>query len=315
MSSTTLLNSVNKLSLRQIKNIVLIVILASLFIISQAYAAEINNISGIKKDIKIISKVLESSTELNGTRSKLKVSGNYLAKQGIVLNIRFPRTSRNRLFFGDYNDFTPVPDVFSEGELEQIQEDAMAYANDALVKVEAPEAPIAPQIAFSVFPGAGGSEKSKQLRQQQRELRNQQRAMEKSMREIERSANKETNKKVQEKIKKKQKMIKELRKKMKLKSQQIKKESLALRAAKQKKHNSNTKIWTNSLVENFCSYSPYPRNLPKNERLTLVIKNAIYVNKHLQDRVLVLTNKQLISCRDGKMQGKDLLTKAINYIY
>ncbi len=301
-------------SLRRIKNIILTIILTGLFFVSQAFAENIKNLAGIKKDIRVISRVIESSTELKGSRAKVKVYGEYLAKQGIVLKIHFPRSTLTRGFFTGYRDF-PVPDVFSERDLIEIQAEAAEIARNSIIAPEVPMpiAPIEPEIAFSFSPET--SELSKKLREQQRQLRNQQRAMERSVRELEREERNKNDQKLKDKIIKQQKEIKALRTKINEKSKQIQQEALKARTKKQKTHNENVDAWTISLIDNFCSYAPYPRNLPKNEYLSLVISNAVYVDRNLQDKIFVFSNSQLALCRDGKMSGQDLLKKSINYIF
>ncbi len=314
MSSNSYLSNNDSLSLRKLKNIILTILLTGLFFVTQVFAAGVNNISGIKKDIRVISKVLESSTELKGTRSHLRVSGEYLAKQGIVLKIRFPGVNHFDFNFDHYRSFPSVPvipEVFSpDVDVEAIVAESIAMAELSIVLPEPPEAPEAPGLFTN-----GLSKEKYQLREQQRELRTQQRELESKARELERSLRKSNKQKSKQQALKQKQEIKVLRDKMKQKSKQMKKQLLELKKQDREKHQKNMSAWTNELMDNFCSYAPFPRNLPSNEYLTLVISNAVYVENRQQDKVIVLNNSQLKSCRDGKINGKELMSKSLTYSF
>jgi len=314
MINTMQSEGIKKLSLRQMKNLILTLILSSLFFITQAFAAGVKNLTGIKKDIKVISKVLESSTELDGSRSRVRVSGDYLAKQGIVLKVRFPGNSHFDFNFSEFGSFPSVsvaPDLFSsESDIEALVADSMEIAELAML---APEAPEVPNVDFS-FSTTDTKEK-RALRDKQRELHDQQRELARKSRKLAQEARKNELKKQSKEFKKQKAELKLMQQKMKAQSKEMKQQMLSLRKKSREKRQKKLSTWTNNLLENFCSYAPYPRNLPRDEHLTLILSQASYANNQTQDRIIVLNNSQLTACRDGKLNGKELLAKSVNYSF
>jgi myosin heavy subunit len=304
----------NTLSLRQIKNIILTLIIAGLFFVTQAFAAGVKNIDGIKKDIKVISNLLENSTELDSSRSKIRVSGNYLAKQGMVFKVRFPGSNRLDFNISDFRSFPSppeAPELFSsEEDLEALVADSMEVAELAML---APDAPEIPFVDFT-FSSRDNPERQK-LREQQRQLRSQQRELDKKARNLEKEARKNKSNKSTKELKKLQAELKTMSKQLKQQSKEMRSQMLALTKQARDKRQKKMNIWTINLLDNFCSYAPYPRNLPRNEYLTLVLSKASYVGDKTLDKVIVLSNSQLNDCREGKMKGKDLLEKSIAYSF
>ena len=173
-------------------------------------AKNTDDFSAIKKDIKVISKVLSSSTELENSRSHLRVSGRYLAKQGIVLNITFPHSlslNFNRSFDFSMPDIPGVPSV---EEIEAIVEDSLSHVEGIVDYLDDEEEEDYEEDNRHYAPENDSEASSRNaerraFRAEQKALRKHQKAMEKQARKLEKQARKLSEEKRAEFMKKNKK--------------------------------------------------------------------------------------------------------------
>ncbi len=312
---------------KKLTSIIFAASLLTITLLTMANAKAANNAedySAIKKDIKVISKVLSSSTELEGSRAHLRVSGRYLAKQGIVFNITFPHSSSG--FSGSFNFSMPdipdtpyLADVPSADEIEAIVEESLSQVgviSDYFDDEEDEEHEFVYNNAPESDAESSARDKERRaFRAEQKALRKHQKAMEKKARALEKQARKLSEEKRIEFMQKNKKEIKEIRQKVKETAKKYKAKAIEFKKNRLAERQKNANKWTLNLMESFCSYAPYPRNLPNNEYVTLVLNNAFQGSHKRQDKVIVLNKKQLASCRDGKWNGERLLNQALSYNY
>ncbi|HFB66093.1 MAG TPA: hypothetical protein ENJ60_11205 [Aeromonadales bacterium] len=279
-------------------------------------ALSTKNIEAIKKDIQVISKLVESSTELGSNRSHPRVKGYYLAEQGIVLNIKFPGTSLHRLrtFTVEDSDFTVGPDPV---EINEIVFEALEQAQENWPEGVAPMPPMPPmpEVAYSGSFSDMSSKEMKEYRKAQKALHKKQRALAKQARKIAEKARKLAKDKRDKQLSSERKALAKSQAELRVQQKALRTKLKNIRLKQRQKQQKNYNEWKNNVLTTFCEYAPYPKNLPKREHLSFIFNHASYIDNKKADTIVVLSNSQLKDCRSGKINGTQLLKSAQQYDY
>ncbi len=283
------------------------------------------NIDAIKKDIHVISKIIESSTELKDSHSHPRVKGRYLADQGIVLNVRFPGSGHNLYLVnqGEF-DFPATPDP---EEINLIVTEAMDQAQDNWLENVAPMPPAPPLVTYTnsfdsdftgFFSNSVPGKESKQMkayRKAIKALRKEQRALAIRARKLAEKVRKLSNKEREKKFSSERKNLAKTRAELKARRKELNTRFKQIKLEQRKKRLVSMNQWKINVLDTFCEYAPLPRNLPKKEHLTFIFNHATFIGNKKADTIVVLNNSQLKECRRGKMNGTQLLKSAQQYDY
>jgi len=266
----------------------------------------------IAKQLDIMNNIFVSSLKSQQDKSlkNTKIDSLYLAGQGAVFTVK----SSGNFAWSSHGFSFVFPDVV------------------------APVAPIAPgsssdnDTSFEYFDHSDElveqmedayeqqREYSRQFREQQRELAYELRDIERESRDL---AYQLRNVSKEEKIElaKEQKAVKaqkaELEKKravMSQKSKEMKKQQKINQEKKLAERKEHYQKLTSSLVETLCTYGNSLKALPKNEYVSFVLKSAgNKVDNSYQDKIFVLTKRDISACAIDKISAEKLLASTKNY--
>lgn len=269
------------------------------------------DLSSLKKDIRVISKLLESSTELTGSRAHPRVDGTYLADQGILLSISFRGLSNRYFSEYAYSDDIPGPDP---EEISEIVNEAMEQARENWPSNIAPLPPVPPVPEIASFSDSSHQSKEmKAYRDEKKAYYNEQRKMMKQIRDMEKSARNDKSKNLNKKLEEKRKALEASRKQLKEKKKLLKEKLKKIKAKQQAQKIQQYAIWKLNVLNAYCQYAPVPKALSSKEHVTLKFNDATYADGKRADSFVVLNRSQLQDCRSGKIDGKTLLKKARQY--
>ena len=288
------------------------VLLTGAFNAGGVMASEQESYEKLSKQLDIMNNIFVSS--LNSLQERplknTKIDNLYLAGQGVVFTVK---STGN--FTWNHHDFNFVfPDVV------------------------APVAPVSPrppensEINFEYFDDEHElvvqiEEAYEQQREYSREFRDQQRDLDYELRDLERESRdlayqlRNVNAEEKAALVKEQKAVKaqqaELAKKRAVLSQQskeMKKQQRANQAKRLAERQVHYKKLTNALIETLCTYGNSLKALPKDEKVSLVIKSAgDKVDNHYQDQIFVLTKRNITDCAIDKISTDKLLSSTKNY--
>ena len=163
-------------------------------------------------------------------------------------------------------------------------------------------------------------EHNRQLREQQRELAYELRDLERESRDLAyqvRNVSKEEQKKLideQKSLSVQKAELEKTRVTLNKKSQEMKKQQQINQSKKLAARKEHYQKLTTSLVETLCTYGNSLKALPKNEYVSLVLKSAgDKVAKGYQDKVFVLTKKNITECAIDKISAEKLLASIKSY--
>jgi len=269
----------------------------------------------LSKQLDIMNNIFVSSLKSLQDKSlnNTKIESLYLAGQGAVFTVKSTDS-----FAWSRNDFSFV-------------------FHDARAPL-APLAPLAPvshsedNDSFEFFENSDEIAEQmesayEQQREHNREFREQQRELAYELRDIERESrdlayqlhnvSKEEQKKLIEEQKSLSVQKAELEKtriSLNKKSQEMKKKqqvSQSKKLAARKEHYQNL---TSSLIETICTYGNSLKALPKGEHVSIVLKSAgDKVANNYQDKIFVLTKRDIVECAMDKISTEKLLASMKNY--
>lgn len=275
-------------------------------------AAEQQPYEELSKQLDIMNNIFTSSLQSQQETpfSNTKIDSLYLAGQGVVFTIKSAhRTTWDSNAFGFY-----FPDVVDPVE---------------------PIAPISPSrdgARFEFFDNnpelieqmesayEQQREQNRQFRDQQRDLAYELRDIERENRDLEyqlRNVSKEQKKELieeQENLSKKRDKLEKMRIALTEQSKAMKKKQQIDQAKKITERNEYYHKLTTSLVETLCTYGNSLKALPKDEHISLVLKSAgDRVVNNYQDKILVLTKRDINTCVIDKISAAKLLASTTYY--
>lgn len=272
-------------------------------------AAELKSYGELSKQLNIMNNILVSSLQSQSDKSlkHTKVDSLYLAGQGVVFTIKSPRRSSwgGNSFSFSFSD--SVPSV-------------------------APIAPMVDDINFEFFEQEVEIEEQmesayEQQREHHREFREQQRELAYDLRDLERESrdlayqlrnvNEKEKKELvnaQKSITKQKAEIKKAREVLAKKSKEMKKKQKMTKEKKIAERKKHYQKLTTSLIETLCTYGNSLKSLPKGEHVSLVLKSAgDKVANSYQDKILVLTKRDINACVVDKISAEKLLSSTKSY--
>lgn len=296
----------------------------------QAATIEQNKLDKIQRDMSIMTKILEASLEQDRD-DNVRIEGIYLANQGMVFNInpnnRFHFDSNIRSFTSHSSVIQPIvfPDnaraMFSEGELEEIERQAIAEAESAMEMAEA---------SLDFISDSDWSQYSTQERTEQRliqkTLRDENRALEREARKLEREVREIERKlrdvefqdelqdaKEPEKVQLLKQEMKSLTDALTKVAAKIQKKSEVLRKKAEGIRNKELEKQKKALAEiekvisqTVCDFGSGLRSLPSKQHISFNIEGKF-------DRLYIFTKENITECGNGKVNATKMLDNAIKY--
>ncbi|MGL1956468.1 MAG: hypothetical protein OCD00_04025 [Colwellia sp.] len=281
--------------------------------------AKQQNYEGMHKQLNIMNNILKSSLQTSNKKgfSVTSVSSLYLQGQGVVFTI-----NANSAFNWSSRDFGfVVSDIFTAPQPPaaptRISENFdVNYEENFTVVVDSAEDDY--QRAIEVFEKQ--RESSNDLRSAQRDLHYELRDIQRESKDLEyqlRHVNKEEKTKLSNKLKslKTQKLaLEKSRVSLEKKAKTMKKQHQDQKIKQTAQRKTNYKLMSKSIVETLCLYGNGLKVLPKNEHVSLIIKNAGDKNgRGYRDNILVFNKKDINDCSSDKINVDKLLTKANKY--
>mgnify|MGYP000455464033 CR=1 FL=1 len=275
----------------------------------------------LSKQLDIMNNIFASSLQAQGDKSlsSVKIDSLYLAGQGVVFTVK----SANSFSWG-HNGFSFS---FSGG--------GVPIAPTAPVAPIAPIAPVAPNggdVSFSFFNDS--DEMAEQIesalelqREYSREFREQQRDLAYNLRDVERESRdlayqlrnvskeeKNALLKVQKALAKQKVELEKSRAVLAEKSKKIEKQQQINKDKKLAQRKKHYQKLTTSLVETLCTYGNSLKALPKGEHVSIVLKSAgDKVANSYQDKIFVLTKRNISACAIDKISAEKLLASTKGY--
>lgn len=294
--------------------------LAAVFV-PQVSANDID-MTKLHKQLSIMNKILSSSLtdQQQGASKVTGVSSTYLAGQGVVFTVN---SKASRGHWGAYSFELVVPDVpvapvapavgNVEFELEhsEIQETITREMERATRSYER---------AFEVMHEQ--REEVSELRHEQHELAMEQRELDRALREVEfrkKHADKEQLESLEEKIveltQERKKVLKE-KEKLTAKATKFSKQQKANKAQREKERKGYYQNLAASFSETLCLYGNGLRALPKNEKVSVILKSGgAKLDKRYQDQIMVFDKSQILACSNEKISSAKLLEKSEQYYF
>ena len=278
--------------------------LASL--IATPLMAETIDVSKSKKDIKVMTRIIEASLESSGKSfpGRPRIKGTYLAKQGYLYTIQLNGMGALGIpgiaSWDNGRVELDIPEIISEaiagldyGEI--IFDDEVAPEDSHNTHAELAE------LAINSLEGMYDNE---ELQDKLRELREKQRQFRKETYQLRRDIRKTEDEKkrsqLEKELEKSNATIKQFGKEYNETLNTYKNERKAIKIKK-----SSDAI--DAVFSTICDYGQSLRALKKNEMFTLMIKGGVDRKGDKGTQVYVIEQKSLMSCSDSKKLQKNAL--------
>ncbi|WP_281556490.1 hypothetical protein [Thalassomonas sp. RHCl1] len=282
-------------------------------------AAQSQDYADMHKQLDIMGNIIQSSVASDNSRKGSRITGvdsTYLKGQGIVFTVNSSSIRGNH---GSYNfNFVipPIPEipVVNFG----------SHEHEELVEVES-------QVAQALESASESYERALDSlddeRDQYRELREQQRDMAREVRDIEREmrdlqyqlrhVDDENQKELaQEKAQLEAKKAK-VEKQRKAIKQRAEKYNEKRKVAKQKQQAQRSDFYrelSSSMAETLCLYGNGLKALPKNEKVTVILKaGGDKDGRRYKDQIFVFNKKDISACSSDKISVAKLLERGQGY--
>jgi hypothetical protein len=281
-----------------------------------ANQGNVDQYTTLHKQLAIMSNVIKSSTKYGVENEAPKISTietTYLKGQGVVFTVktssRFFNMSRFNFSMPDIPDMPRVPVVADisdrfDGDIGEIIEDAMDVASQSW------------EMAV---------ESTRDDREAYRELRGKQRELKAKKREVAREANDLTYQlrradkkskvelaKQQAKLAKHQKQLELENKKLVQKVAQLKVKQKAKKAQRTKQQQNYYQSLSKVIGESLCSYGNALKALPKNEKVSVILKGAAQQQQH-KDKIYVFNKQDILNCVIDKISSTKLVANSEQY--
>lgn len=290
-------------------------------------AAEVD-LTKMSKQLDIMENIMKSSVGSESSRGSTKISSiesTYLVGQGIVFNIH----SNNRGgHWGSFNfnySVPPVPPVppvvFSDATMKQLETAADLD----------PDMDIEQTIAEAMESAAHSYEQAldslNENRHEVRELREEQRDLAYEMRDLEREtrdltyqmkrADKEDKKELEKQaqhVAKQKAKLKESQKAIEQRALAVKKKQTEQNAKREQQRQAYYVNLSKTMAETLCLYGNGLRELPKGERVTVILESAgDRANRGYKDSIHVYSMRDINACAMDKIDAAKLLKNSKQY--
>ncbi|MCJ8319786.1 MAG: hypothetical protein MJK12_09130 [Colwellia sp.] len=288
-------------------------------------AEDINkDMMNMHKQLNIMSNIITSATSNGSSDSKAEVnnvSNLYLYGQGVVFTISTNSFSNRWGNFGFNFSMPPLPPIAPlapvskmpprdrnqfERNLEETVENAMALASS--------------KYEFAMEHANEDRERYRDLRDEQRELKYEQRELERLARDLQYQSSRadaEAKKELEVELK----SLENKKMQFEKDKQNIEKQVARVRAEQQKQIATQEKQrvtyyqhLTTSLAETLCLYGNGLKALPKDERVSLILKSGgDKEGRRYKDQIYVFNKKDISACSADKINVEKLLAKAKKY--
>lgn len=286
-----------------------------------ALAASDADFARIKKDVGVMSKILEGAqeTDTSSTKAKraLKVDANYLASQGAVFSIAGPSAAGRFSFqFGDHDmhmqmpSIPPLPDDIDVASRVQI----------ALEGLEDLEDLRGSEWFSSLTEFGAGSHLDRESRRAMREIASQMRELGREMSELQirliHEDNEADRKAIENEIAELEQRLAEEEKKHQALAANLEQQREQLvkkrAAAEQEKLAARKAQMANleaAVMQSLCDYGSTLKNLPEREHISIVFDR---VDSPPGRQIYVFKRDDVTNCRTN---GEDMKRKAIAYLF
>jgi len=242
-----------------------------------------------QKEIKIMSKIFETSLNENSGRKQRfmgsrKTSATYLAKQGMVFSFDFSRHG-----FNDTNDWA----AFGEG-IGAFVGGIASEVGAALAEVpEIPDAPVAPDYSIDLEDYyQGRTERREQLelmREKHQQQREEVRKLQREIRQMESESDRLENESKADALRD---QLNSKLESLKSKMQSYKKSMADYRKKRDEKYEASAQLKSQAVLTTLCDYGSTLKSLDNDEYVTLIFKNY----NDNKDQVYVFEFDDIKSC-------------------
>jgi len=271
-----------------------------------AVAADLQPYEKLSKQLTIMNDIFTSSLQAQSDNAlkNTKISGLYLAGQGAVFTVKSSSGFdwNNRSFSFSFSDSSA-----STGS--SVDDTSFEFFNNNENKAE-----------LMRMANEQQREKNHQFLEQQRELTFNLRDLEREKKDLAyqmRAAKKGEQESLieqQKAIVKQKAELEKVRVILTKKSQKIKQQQKISKEKKLAARNEHYQKLTISLVETLCTYGNSLKALPKGEHVNIVLKSAgNRVGRSYQDKILVLTKRNINACVMDEVSAEKLLSSTKKY--
>lgn len=263
----------------------------------------------LSKQLDIMNNIFVSSLQAQQDKvlKNTRIDSLYLAGQGVVFTVKLANRSswsRNSFSFS-FSDSVPPVAPISPAE----DDVSFEFVGNSDEIAEQMERALDQQREYS-----------REFREQQRDLAYDLRDLEREGRDLVyqlRNVSKEEKKELveeQKSIKKQKAELEKTRVLLAKKSKKMKKQQQVNKNKKLVERKEHYQKLTTSLIETICTYGSSLKALPKGEHVSIVLKSAgDKVANSYQDKIFVLTKRDISACAMDKISAKKLLALTKSY--
>lgn len=283
-----------------------------------AYSAAAPDYERIKKDINIMIGIVKSSFEDSNDcrRCRVKVTGHYLADQGVVFNVvpsggyargyKYVYSSPN-LDTVVVDEMPVIPDIPEMPELPEMVQDILADVRGS----------IEDEVYDWHWDEEGWGGHNSEFRNEQRKLRSELRELSRQMREIEIEeihANEDElaelearEQEIEERIRKAEQRRAEVQERFETYTNKRSQEREAKRTRQLAERTKQFEKMESIVLNTFCDYSGTMRSLPNDERVSIIVSKG-----NDESNIYVFEQSELSSCDSAKT---DIRKNALSYVF
>lgn len=306
------------------KHLMVGALLGTLMVFSSGAAANMDDIDGIHKDLKVVSGMLQAAMEPTRRGDMtVRISSQFLANQGVV----FTLSSR-----GDSFGFV-VPDINFNFQFDDFVEGVFEHGfnHHDMIELDGDLDDAIEEIMDSYRDHGNlhrfDRDAAKRLREQQSKFRESRRSYERTMeeldrkmsrldREIERLEDKgQSTDKVQAEMESLRQQFQSERSEYRKKREAEQKALRKTMEEREAKRLERIRGVTQETLSTLCRYGSPLKNIKGTRYVTLVVKNAANKSDKRRDHYYVFDNKDFASCVDGNIDAEKLLSRATSYAF
>jgi hypothetical protein len=278
---------------------------------SSSYALAAGDYERLKKDVGVMSQIIDSVFKADKECGQCKVSivGKYLADQGIVFLVNRRSHGFSWISGGDsHNGYNFSIDDFEEFEhIPQMVEGIIADVFPSIP--DAPDAPREDWARIIRITGDSTREALREIRRERRELQQEIRENEIEiihMEEDEAKALEASIKEMEKAMAELEKQQAQIEEKVHTNREEYRKTREEARQKKAQLRQEQQELIQDKVLQAFCDYGSALRSLPSKEKVTIIFENTH--TEPRQDTVLVFDQNKITDCnRDkGSLRGQAL---------
>ena len=271
------------------------------------------------KQLDIMSNIIKSSVSQNGQSRHAqltRIDSTYLEGQGVVFSISARANSRQ---WGSFSfAFPEAPLAPIEPVVEAIEDFGEEFTEEMAESIE--HAAKSYESAMESFMREREGmhklkEKERELAYDLREIKREARDLEFQLRRAAKDAKQELDKELKALTSKEGELVK-LKEKLNLQAKELaeKKKAKAVKANKERAEYYQQLSAT--LAETFCLYGNGLKALPKDEKISVIIKEAgEQKGRRYTDQIFVFEKRDVLACASDKINVAKLLEKGANYSF